>query len=74
MIAHRPPGASTIGEHGEEALELLELGVDRDPQRLEGPGRGVDLGLALLDDRDRLRDHRGELESWCGSDPRGPLP
>ena len=32
MITQRPPGREQVGERGEEALELIELGVDRDAQ------------------------------------------
>src|SRR5205823_3485682 len=40
-----PPGDQQVGEPGEELLELLDLAVDRDAQRLERAGRRVDLRL-----------------------------
>ena len=70
MIAQRPPGASRVGERGEELLELLELAVDRDAQRLERARRRVDLRLALLDRIGIARATRASRDrSSCAADP-----
>ena len=45
MIAATPPSARTVGERARGALELLELAVDGDAQRLEGARRGIDAAL-----------------------------
>ena len=54
-------GGEEIGERGEDLLELHELGVDRDAERLERARRGVDLRLALLRERDRIGAELREL-------------
>ena len=75
MIDAAAAGREQIGERGEEALELIELGVDRDAQRLERARRGVDLRLALLDDRDALRDARAARSVVvCDAGPRASPP
>src|ERR1043165_7301080 len=56
-----------IRECVEEALELVELGVDRDADALERARRRVNLGLTLLDDRDGLCDQAGQLRGRAQS-------
>ena len=57
--ASRPPGVSSASARGEAAVELAQLVVHRDAQRLEGAGRRID-GVALLAADDAAHD-RGEL-------------
>ena len=40
--ASRPPGSSSASAAGEAAVELAELVIHRDAQRLEGAGRRID--------------------------------
>ena len=51
MSTATPPGATTVGQRREQRLELLELAVDRDAQRLERPRRRVDAADARRPDR-----------------------
>ena len=45
MIAARPPGASSSGIAASVGVELPELVVDRDPQRLKDPSGRVDRSM-----------------------------
>ena len=66
MTASRPPGPQRGEGAGERRGEHLELAVDRDAERLEGAGGGVDasgIGAAGRDGgRDDLRQIRGGHE------------
>ena len=60
MMAATPPISSDARERGEQLLELLELAVDRDAQRLERARRRIDAADAHR--ADRAHDGAAEVE------------
>ena len=83
MIAATPPSATTSASDGEERLELLELAVHGDAQRLEGARRRVDAadarrpdgahdGAAQIERRRELAVGERLLDA-AGDAPRAPL-
>ena len=65
IAANRPPGRSTLPHLRQRGVELEQLVVDRDPQRLEGAPRGVAAG-ELRRHGNRGLDHVDEL--LCGDE------
>ena len=58
ITTSRPPGRRQSAATAEEALQLAQLVVDGDAQRLERPRRRV---LVVLVARQRARDDRRQL-------------